>query len=165
MIIANIYEDVIKDPEKYVSEILKGSFEDVEAYNDKAEKIIFKNLQIRGGDEFADFLNKHLPNFEIKYNFVRQSPFKQKEPNFIHKDDMMGDVTCLLYLNNSHPKDYGTTIYDDSKKKTFTYYAKYNSLLIFDSQLNHSRNIEKNFGAEDKSRLVQVAFLKYKNGN
>lgn len=161
--IVNIYHNLIKNPKEYVEEILKGSFEDVEALNDKGEKIIFKNLQGRGQDEFADLLNYAFPNYEIKYNFVRQSPYKQNEPNFIHKDDMMGDLTCLLYLNSSYPSKYGTTLYDEDKEKIFTYYAKFNSLLIFDSNVYHSRNIKKNFGKDHKSRLVQVAFLKKKN--
>jgi len=37
------------------------------------------------------------------YNFIRQSPFRQEEPNFIHTDEMMGDITCILYLNQFHP--------------------------------------------------------------
>ena len=81
----------------------------------------------------------------VKYNFVRQSPFKQKEPNYIHSDEMMGDKTILLYLNKTYPEGAGTTFYNEDETKSCSVNMKYNRLVAFDSY-HHSRTLYDNFG-------------------
>ncbi len=76
------------------------------------------------------------------------------------KNGMMGDVTAILYLSKDHPKEDGTTIYDQDGERSCVLYSKFNRMVVFDSELAHSRNIFENFGKGDESRLIQVAFLK-----
>lgn len=155
-------DNVIKNPDKYVDDILCNEFVDV---NDGVNT--FKGIQPRGIDEFDSFLKNYFKiNLSMKidtaYNFVRQSPFMQQEPNFIHTDEMMGDITALLYLNKTHPGNEGTIIYDESHNPLCTVHMKYNRAVVFSSRVPHSRAILENFGEGDDSRLIQVLFLKYK---
>jgi len=152
-------DNVLNNPEEYVDAILSGEFNDVPD-GDK----VFKNIQPRlHHDEFAKFISNAFLKYDISYNFVRKSPLGQVEPNFIHKDDMMGDMTCILYLNKTHPKEDGTTIYDDDNNAVCKIHAKFNRMIAFNSKLSHSRNIFENFGEGEDARLIQVIFLKNKN--
>tara|TARA_B110000977_G_scaffold199432_1_gene286803 strand:- start:6429 stop:6905 length:477 start_codon:yes stop_codon:yes gene_type:complete len=152
------YNNVLSDPDLYVNDILKNGFYDFQDGDN-----IFKNVCLRAEDLFSSFLNKKYPDYNVALNFVRQSHINQEEPNYIHSDEMMGDLTAILYLNKIHPKDYGTTLYFDNKSIENMYLAKYNSCLVFNSNRLHSRNLEKNFGEGDDSRLIQVVFLIEKN--
>lgn len=154
-----ILDNVLIDPEKYVKDIHSGEFIDF-ADGDK----VFKNIQPRSNtDMFARIAMAYLgPDFYVALNFVRKSPENQIEPNFIHTDEMMGDVTAILYLSKDHPKEDGTTIYDENGDKSCVFYSRYNRMIIFDSELPHSRNILENFGKDEGARLIQVAFLKGK---
>lgn len=151
-------DDALSNPSKYAADVLIGEFIDFP----DGEKV-FKNIQKREDDEMAELVLRLFPEYGIVYNFVRKSPFGQIEPNFIHKDDMMGDITCILYLNEKHPKEDGTTIYDDEEIPVCKLYAKFNRLITFESKLLHSRNIFENFGEDDSARLIQVIFLKKNN--
>lgn len=151
-----VLDNIIKDPESYVSKIHTYGFQDI-ADGDK----VFKNIQPRVGvDEFADFVLHMFPDFKVAFNFIRKSSLNQEEPNFIHSDEMMGDMTCILYLNENAPKDDGTTIYDADSESMVTVYSKFNRMIVFPSAALHSRNIYENFGEGEKSRLIQVIFLK-----
>jgi hypothetical protein len=123
----------------------------------------FKNIQPRDkNDEFAKYVSELFIGYKVDLNFVRKSPLNQEEPNFVHTDEMMGDITCLLYLNEQAPEDDGTTIYDEDKKPLLTMYSKFNRMIAFNSDAPHSRNIFDNFGEAKTARLVQVIFLKVK---
>jgi len=153
-----IYDKVIEDVDAYVADIQNGSFEDI---SDGVNT--FKNIQIRDNiDEFAKLILFLFSGYNIAFNFVIKSPFNQDEPNFIHSDEMMGDITCILYLNKEHPENDGTTIYDKDKKPMLVAYSKYNRMITFNSNELHSRNIFENFGSDNDARLVQVIFLKKK---
>jgi hypothetical protein len=152
------FDNIIKDPISYVSDIHLYGFEDV-ADGDN----VFKNIQPRdANDEFAVYCRELFSGFKVSLNFVRKSPLNQKEPNFVHTDEMMGDITCLLYLNEQAPEDDGTTIYDEDKKPLITMYSKFNRMIAFNSEAPHSRNIFDNFGEAESARLVQIIFLKAK---
>ena len=152
------FDNIIKDPISYVSDIHLYGFEDV-ADGDN----VFKNIQPRdANDEFAKYCCELFSGFKVALNFVRKSPLNQQEPNFVHTDEMMGDITCLLYLNEQAPEDDGTTIYDEDKKPLITMYSKFNRMIAFNSEAPHSRNIFNNFGEAQTARLVQVVFLKAK---
>ena len=152
------FDNVLQDPAYYVSEIYLYGFQDV-----ADGQHVFRNIQPRGShDDFAKYLSKLFPNYKVEFNFVRRSPLNQEEPNFIHTDEMMGEITCILYLNEDAPKDDGTTIYDENQEPIFTMYSKFNRMIAFTSDAPHSRNIFENFGDGEKSRLIQVAFLKSK---
>jgi len=152
------FDNIIKDPLSYVSDIHLHGFQDV-----ADGEYVFKNIQPRdNNDEFAKYVSKLFFGYKVDLNFVRKSPLNQEEPNFVHTDEMMGDITCLLYLNEQAPEDDGTTIYDEDKKPLLTMYSKFNRMIAFDSNAPHSRNLFKNFGEGQTARLVQVIFLKLK---
>jgi hypothetical protein len=150
-------DNILKDPKSYIDEIFDGEFFDFE----DGEKV-FRNIQARKDDEFSRYVLSVFPDYDINHNFIRVSPLNQVEPNFIHKDDMMGDVTCILYLSKKHPEKDGTTIYDDNDNPICCVYSKYNRMVSFNSDAPHSRNIFENFGEGRESRLIQVIFLKKK---
>ena len=151
------FTSVLSKPDLYTKNILDNGF-----YDFKDGDNVFKNVCLRDKDEFYDFLINQYPKYNISLNFVRQSPLGQSEPNYIHTDEMMGELTAILYLNKTHPENYGTTLYKESYSVKSVFTAEYNSVLVFESKILHSRNREKNFGKDDDSRLVQVAFLNKK---
>lgn len=155
-----LMDDVLQDPNAYVNEILSNEFVDIyDGVN------TFQNIQPRDhNDEFTSTVIDLIgSNYEVAWNFIRKSPLNQEEPNFIHTDEMMGDITAILYLSKYHPEEDGTTIYDDKGYRSCVLYSKFNRMIIFDSKLPHSRNIFENFGQGDNARLVQIAFLKEKH--
>jgi hypothetical protein len=153
-----MFDNVLEDPKSYVSEIHQYGFQDV-----ADGEYTFKNIQLRDNvDEFSKYISNMFVGYKVSLNFIRKSPLNQKEPNFVHTDEMMGDITCLLYLNENPPKEDGTTIYDEDDNCLLTMYSKFNRMVAFDSDAPHSRNILDNFGTGYDSRLVQVIFLKAK---
>ena len=150
-------DNVIKNPNEYLEQIKNNEFRDIEdAGENKFKNIQFRNLD----DEFAKYMLSAFPGYAVNWNFVRKSPLNQEEPNFIHTDEMMGDITCILYLNKEKPNEDGTTIYDEDKNPLFVLYSKFNRMIAFSSESPHSRNILENFGDEESARLIQVIFLK-----
>ena len=122
-----VYDDVIINPDLYVEQVLKTGFIDV---TDSVN--VFKGIQPRGEDEAQNFITNIFEGYNVCYNFIRQSPHMQEEPNFIHSDEMMGDLTVLLYLNKEFPDGSGTTIYDKNKNKKFTVHMNYNIILVLE---------------------------------
>ena len=152
------FDNIIKDPLSYVSDIHLHGFQDV-----ADGEYTFKNIQPRDkNDEFAKYVTELFSGYKVDLNFVRKSPLNQEEPNFVHTDEMMGDITCLLYLNEDAPNEDGTTVYDEDEKPLITMYSKFNRMIAFDSASKHSRNIFDNFGEAESARLVQIIFLKSK---
>lgn len=150
------FDDIIKDPKAYVSDIYTHEFQDVADGSNT-----FRNIQPRdSNDEFAKYVTYLFGKYSVAFNFIRKSPLNQLEPNFIHTDEMMGDITCLLYLNEVEPEDNGTTIYDKDNKPLVTMYSKFNRMIAFNADAPHSRNILENFGEGEAARLVQIIFLK-----
>ena len=91
-------DNVIENPNEYLEQIKNNEFRDIE----DAGKNKFKNIQFRSpDDEFAKYMLSAFPGYAVNWNFVRKSPLNQEEPNFIHTDEMMGDITCILYLKFS----------------------------------------------------------------
>ena len=155
-----LMDDVILSPSQYVDDILDAEFVDIyDGVN------TFQNIQPRDHlDEFTTtVLDLVGPFYDIAWNFIRKSPEGQQEPNYVHTDEMMGDLTAILYLSKNHPEDDGTTIYDNDGNKACVFYSKFNRMIVFDSKLPHSRNIFENFGQGESARLIQVAFLKEKH--
>jgi hypothetical protein len=152
------FDNIIKDPLSYVSDIHLHGFQDV-----ADGEYTFKNIQPRDkNDEFAKYVSELFLGYKVDLNFIRKSPLNQEEPNFVHTDEMMGDITCLLYLNEQAPEDDGTTVYDEDKKALITMYSKFNRMIAFNSDAPHSRNLFHNFGEAETARLVQIIFLKVK---
>jgi hypothetical protein len=153
--IFSVIDNFLDSPEEHLENILNGQFTDYES-----NVGIFKNIQDLQSDIVSNKLLEIFPNLNVAYNFARLSPEGQEEPNFIHNDSMMGQLTCILYLSKEHPVEDGTTIYDsDCSTKCVEIRSKFNRMIIFNSDLPHSRNIFSNFGVGEKSRLIQVIFL------
>jgi len=153
-----VIDDVIKDIDSYVEEIQNGEFKD--EFDGVA---VFKGIQVRpNDDELARYAQSIFPEYEVAYNFARQSPIFQEEPTFIHSDKAMADVTVILYLNKDAPQMDGTTLYNEGYLRDAVIHSKYNRLIAFNSDALHSRNIFQNFGVGKTARLVQVVFLKEK---
>jgi len=152
------FDNVLKNPKEYVADIHKYGFQDV-ADGDN----VFRNIQPRDiYDEFSQYVANIFDGYKVNLNFVRKSPLNQKEPNFVHTDEMMGDITCILYLNEDAPIQDGTSIYDEEGKPLAVVYSKFNRMIAFSSDLPHSRNLFENFGEGESARLIQVIFLKAK---
>ena len=150
------FDNVLKTPKDYVADIHKYGFQDV-ADGDN----VFRNIQPRDiYDEFAQYVTNVFGGYKVSVNFVRKSPLNQQEPNFVHTDEMMGDITCILYLNENAPSEDGTTIYDQEEKPLAVVYSRFNRMIAFNSDLLHSRNLFENFGEGENARLIQVIFLK-----
>jgi hypothetical protein len=148
-----LIDNVLSNPKDYVREVLSNSFVDV---SDGVS--IFKGIQPRDNDEFEKKVLSIFKSYKVAFNFIRQSSYLQGEPNYLHTDEMMGDVTVLFYLNENYPEGAGTTVYIPDGIKVIDY--KFNRMCWFDSKELHSRNIKENFGVGDEARLVQVIFLK-----
>jgi hypothetical protein len=150
-----IIDNFLDNPDEHLSSIMSGEFIDFDS-----NVGVFKNIQDRKFDLVSYKLLNLLPNTSVAYNFARMSPEGQEEPTFVHDDSMMGDFTCILYLSKEYPEEDGTTIYDeDYVTKCVEFRSKFNRMVIFDSNLPHSRNIFSNFGVNESSRLIQVIFL------
>jgi len=150
-----IYDDFLDDPDQHVKDILKGTFADLQLGPD-----LFRGIQLRAIDSAAYKLRQLLPGYHVAHNFVRRSPLGQPEPHLVHTDEMMGDVTALLYLCALSPEQDGTTLYDSQGRPKVNLKAAYNRLVVFDAKEPHSRNIVENFGEGKDARLVQVMFLR-----
>jgi hypothetical protein len=150
-----VIDDFLEDPHGHVEDIFKNEFIDYQS-----ESGIFRNIQVRD-DDVQELIHGVLPDYDVAHNFARMSPYGQIEPNNIHNDEIMGEITCILYLSRDHPSDDGTTIYD-CEDKMVDVRSKFNRMFIFDSSLYHSRNIFSNFGVDKSSRLIQVLFLNKK---
>jgi hypothetical protein len=150
------FDNVLKTPKEYVADIHKYEFQDVaDGHN------VFRNIQPRDiYDEFAQYVTNLFGGYKVSVNFIRKSPLNQEEPNFVHSDEMMGDITCILYLSEDAPSEDGTTIYDEQSKPLSVVYSRFNRMIAFNSDLPHSRNLFENFGEGENARLVQVIFLK-----
>ena len=129
----SLVDEVLTNPEGYVKDILSSGFLTI---SDGVSE--FKGIQPRRDDEFERFVLSKLQGYSVAYNYVRVSPYKQKEPNFIHTDEMMGDITVILYLNESFPEGAGTTVYSSEGNSVVNY--KFNRMCYFDSKEKHSRN-------------------------
>lgn len=119
----------------------------------------FKGIALLHNDDdiVAKKLLEMYPDYRVEMNFIRRSPKGQVEPNYIHTDEMHGDLTAVLYLNGAYPVGAGTYIYDDKGEAIMAQlYMKQNRLVIFPSKQPHSRVKFDNFDV----RMVQVLFLK-----
>lgn len=155
-----VIDNILNNPFEYILDIYNKGFKNVDTENG-----LFRNIQERaidGTDEFAKFVSFMYPDYEVVTNFARMSPYEQPEPTFIHTDEDMGDITCILYLSSEHPSEDGTTIYDENCNRVAVIHSRFNRMCSFDSRLLHSRNIYDNFGYDRKARLIQVIFLKEK---
>lgn len=172
----HIFDNVLVDPTGYRREALALTCVDVPAGDD-----VFRGIAtFPGQNEVAQrVIDQYFPGKRVTLSFFRKSPAGQEEPNFIHSDREHGDWTAILYLNPDPPVGDGTSFwmrkrdgaidgdFDQQEARDLSQWekrchvdAKFGRLLIFKSDLFHSRGLFENFGAGDDARLIQVAFLK-----
>lgn len=170
-----VFDDVLGEPHGYRDLALRLAFGDVQAGDQVFHGIASARLFPAIDHVIADAL----PGARVTLSFFRKSPAGQEEPNFIHSDREMGDWTAILYLNPNPPAGDGTSFwrhritgvvsgeFDVDEARDLTLWerwhhvdAKFGRLLVFQSDLFHSRAIEANYGQGDDARLIQVAFIK-----
>lgn len=171
-----VIDNFLPMPQMVRIRALKGPFVDVTLGDDT-----FRNIQPAPESLAAEELRVRWPGLRPTVSFFRKSPRGQVEPNYVHTDAMMGDLTAILYLNPTPALGDGTTFWryvetgekepdehmdrhdewaDASKwEKWATVAATFNRLLLFRAPLYHSRNIPENYGTGDDARLIQVLFL------
>ena len=147
-----IIDDVLIDIDDYVFEVLGNQFLDVQAGEQ-----VFKGIHPRNNDKFQRFIESKFTEYNVAFNFIRRSPLNQPEPNYIHSDEMMGDLTVLLYLNKCTPKDDGTILYNNDESVMCTVKSKYNRCVIFPSHVLHSRSLFNNFGINKQLEQSMLA--------
>ena len=153
-----IHDNILSNPDDYVKAIHEGYFADI-----KDGGGTFKGIQVAEyNDEIETLVKKLFESYEIVTNIIRKSPLGQIEPNYIHSDEGMGDITILIYLNKKHPVEAGTIFYDALDREAAKVSMEYNRMVVFDASVNHSRALFDNFGEGEDGRLVQVIFLKFK---
>lgn len=169
-----VHDDVLPDPRTYRAAVLRQHFDSV-----TVGPVTFHGIAPVPDDRFVRWFAQTFPQYEPTLTFARKSPAGQAEPNFIHTDDDMGDVTALLYLNPDPPADDGTTFWRHSAsgaldgaawladgqdlaawEPTQHVPARFNRCVVFAAPLFHSRALEGNFGQGDEARLVQVLFAR-----
>jgi hypothetical protein len=172
----HVFDDVLVDAAEYRREALALEYGDVPAGDD-----VFRGIATFPGQmEVAQrVIDQHFPGKRVTLSFFRKSPEGQEEPNYIHSDREMGDWTAILYLNPDPPASDGTSFwmrrrdgqisgdFDQEEARDLAQWerwehvdARFGRLLIFKSDLFHSRGIEQNYGAGYEARLIQVAFLR-----
>lgn len=152
-----VIDDVLDDPLTYLAEVRRLSFRSLTFGADTFHGIAFP---IR--DAVAPVAAKFL-GATPALSFFRRSPLGQVEPNFVHSDEAMGRWTGIYYMNPDPPADDGTSFWRPdgagwALERTVS--ARFNSLLIFDAGLHHSRSLFNNYGCGDEARLIQVIFLR-----
>lgn len=167
-----IIDGLLYTPERYRAHVLAQDFKD-----EPTPAGLFKGIS---KDELgivpAVIQRKTGLTFSSHISFIRKSPLGQREPNFIHNDVDMGDVTSVLYLTPEPPEGDGTDFWKDvagdhrgpwSQDHRGPWIrwqhveARFNRLVLFPTDYYHSRAIEANYGEGDNSRLVQVTIFKY----
>jgi len=139
------FDNVLKDPEKYLEEIFKYEFQETET-----GQATFKNIQQRDDkDEFSEFMLSMFPGYKVNLNFIMNEASSQ-----IPLDVDSSDITCFLYLDKDAPKDYlsqGTLFIDDEDHLLLSTLNKFNRMVAFSS---------KSATFINKVNLVQILFLK-----
>jgi hypothetical protein len=154
--VIEVIDDVLLDPLKYREYALQSEFNSI-----SFGATTFHGIAHAPSTELAAWFSDRFPEYEPKLTFLRKSHLGQVEPNFIHDDSEMGDVTAILYLNPDPPKEDGTSFWKktgDDWKHEKTVEAKFNRAVVFSSEIPHSRAIPENYGFGNSARLIQVLF-------
>lgn len=177
-----VIDDLLPDPDAYRQAVLAASYEDVNVGH-----AVFHGIGFLPQDVSAPLVAALTAiGIEPTVTMARQSPHGQDEPNFIHTDTDMGEVTAIFYLTPTPAEGDGTTFWrhqsgciaseapDDETRVQealewrqrahwtpwVTIPARFNRLLIFPAPLFHSRALEANYGAvaDGTARLIQLVF-------
>lgn len=171
-----VFDHVLADPAAYRRAALALPFQTVDVGH-----AVFHGIAPCLDPTVPQWLERTYPDLAVTLTFFRQSPAGQLEPNDIHNDVDMGDVTAILYLHPDPPAADGTTFWrhqasglqgsthalagaaghDRDAWQTWRHVpAACNRAVVFDAGLFHSRAIVANYGAGDDARLIQVLFAR-----
>jgi len=171
-----VHDRVLADPVTYRAAALSMPFRSVDVGH-----AVFEGIAPCLDPSLSAWFEAMYPQLTAGLTFFRKSPAGQPEPNFIHTDVDMGDVTAILYLNPHPPAEDGTTFWrhretgqtasDQVLAGEFgkdlsawepwrTVPAAFNRCVVFAAPYFHSRAIEANYGDGDEARLIQVLFAK-----
>lgn len=153
-----VVDDVLESPLAYRQHALMQEFKSI-----SFGSTTFHGMAHAPTSELAVWFADKYPDYEPTLSFIRKSPLGQVEPNFIHDDKEMGDVTAILYLNPEPPKEDGTSFWKQSGTQFMhekTVEAKFNRAVVFSADIPHSRAIAENYGEGDSARLIQVLFAR-----
>lgn len=173
----DIHDHVLADPDGYRAAALRLPFQSV-----CFGPVTFHGIMLPPTSAFVDWFAHMYPDYLPTLTFLRRSPAGQIEPNFIHTDVDMGDVTALLYLNPAPPEGDGTRFWrwltngavsggiltGDAGKRLEDWTlethvaARFNRSVVFAAPRFHSRALADNYGEGDDARLVQVLFARWK---
>ena len=176
-----VIDDFLFDPKSYQKDCIMAEFK---SYHFADEDCTFHGISPVPLDSLIPTqIIKLFPSAKPTLSFLRKSPLGQVEPHYIHTDTDMGEWSAILYLNDNPPDGDGTTFWkhksgvvgsfipherssEGQTRNGWTEYAniksKFNRLLIFKSELFHSRSIFDNWGDDQESRLTQITFGKGK---
>ena len=169
-----VFDDVLPDPVAYRAAALSLPFGDFQD-----DGVVFHGVIRAPDDELAEIIRARFPEARPSLSFYRKMPRGQVEPTFIHSDPMLGDWVAVLYLTlitpDTPPED-GTRFWrhiptgrtrgpwepriarDRTQWESWRLVgALFNRLVVFPSDLFHSRSVEENFGEGETARLIQVA--------
>jgi hypothetical protein len=168
-----VFDAVLRDPTAYRDAALALPFQSVDVGQ------VFHGIAKPVTHTFENWFEENFPTYQAEVSFFRKSPLGQVEPNDIHNDVDMGDLTALLYLNPDPPEGDGTYFWfnrewntdhspsplagPDGKRSTqwlcsSKVRAQFNRCVVFSSDLFHSRGLLENYGSGDEARLIQVLF-------
>jgi hypothetical protein len=153
-----VLDDVLPDPMAYRAEALAQPFGDVTLGPDT-----FRGIAACPRGDVALAAAAAAPGTEPVLSFFRKSPHCQREPNYIHTDEMMGRWTGIYYMNPEPPEGDGTTFWEPDEYGFLAVghvAARFNRLVLFPSEVLHSRALFDNYGQGDDARLIQVVFLR-----
>lgn len=173
-----VHDDVLVNPETYRRDALAQSFGTVDLGH-----VVFHGIALSAQPDLRQWFEAQYPDFHAQVSFFRQSPEGQQEPNDIHNDVDMGDLTAIFYLTPHPPVGDGTLFWrdrasgdidapepfagaDGARATSWEVWkavpARFNRCLVFAAPYFHSRAILENYGAGDSARLIQVLFARLK---
>lgn len=170
-----VHEHVLADPLAYRRAADAQAFASFEM-----GPVTFHGIASPPAPDFDAWFAATYPVYEATLSFLRRSPFGQIEPNYIHTDVDMGDLTALLYLNPQPPDEDGTLFWEHIATKRRDggvlvgergrsgaawrpwdrVHARFNRCVVFSAALFHSRSLEANWGDTSEARLTQVLFAR-----
>lgn len=176
-----VFDDVLPDPHGYREEALRLPFGDVPIGEDTWRGVaLLTDTRLEACVRRLLFDPDGVFAPVITLSFFRRSPAGQEEPNYIHSDADMGRWTGIYYMNPDPPPGDGTHFWERTASGSIAgpwdeevaaaakdpsrwhvwhrVEAKFNRLLVFQSDLFHSRALMENYGVGDDSRLIQVVF-------
>lgn len=101
-----VHDDVLPNPVSYRARALEQPYASV-----TLGPVTFHGIAPAPSGDFAAWFVAAYPQYVPTVSFVRKSPAGQVEPNLIHTDADMGDLTALLYLTPDPPVDDGTSFW------------------------------------------------------